>query len=153
MSGVPRPVVGTVTPENPFPTPIPDSAPKQAQSGAGVRKRSRRSARAAGSSFERVVADYLAANLDDRIDRRVKTGAKDCGDIGGIRFAGHRIVAEVKNTAKLDLPAWTREAQQEAVNDGALIGVVVHKRHGVGVPGQQWVTLTLEDLTKLLALG
>ena len=36
--------------------------------------RSRASARAAGTRFERAVADYLATHVDDRIDRRVGTG-------------------------------------------------------------------------------
>ncbi|QWT25494.1 hypothetical protein KPL76_06305 [Subtercola sp. PAMC28395] len=42
--------------------------------------RSRASAKAAGSSFERSIADYLKVCLaDDRIDRRVKRGNKDTG--------------------------------------------------------------------------
>lgn len=48
-------------------------------------RRNHRSAKKAGTRFERSVADYLAATLDDRIDRRVKAGNKDCGDIGGVR--------------------------------------------------------------------
>ena len=39
------------------------------------RRRSRASAKSAGARFERHIADYLAAHVDDRIDRRVKTGA------------------------------------------------------------------------------
>ncbi|GLE59554.1 hypothetical protein NJBCHELONAE_48670 [Mycobacteroides chelonae] len=116
--------------------------------------RSRASAKAAGSRFERTTADYLAAALGNPyIDRRVKTGAKDCGDIAGVqRFPdGQRVVIECKDTAKFDLPQWTREAAAEAVNDGALVGVVVHKRHGVGDPSQQWVSMTLGDLVALLS--
>ncbi len=115
-------------------------------------RRNRRSAKSAGSRFERTVADYLAAVLDDRIDRRVKTGAKDCGDIGGVRRSpcGSRIAIECKDTAKMDLPQWTREAAAEAANDGALLGVVVHKRRGVGDPSEQWVSMTLADLVALI---
>lgn len=40
-----------------------------------ARRRSRASAKSAGARFERHIADYLAAHVDDRIDRRVKTGA------------------------------------------------------------------------------
>jgi hypothetical protein len=112
--------------------------------------RTRASAKAAGSRFEREVADHLAARVDDRIDRRVKTGANDKGDIAGVRFLGHRVVLELKNTARTDLPGWMREAHLEAANDQALLGVVVHKRHGVGDPGQQWVTMTLDDLVTIL---
>jgi hypothetical protein len=59
--------------------------------------RSRASAKAAGSRFERVIADHLAAVIDDRIDRRVKTGAADKGDIGGLRVHGQRVVLELKD--------------------------------------------------------
>lgn len=113
--------------------------------------RSHRSARAAGTRFERSIADYLAATLnDDRIDRRAKTGAKDRGDIAGIRVHGQRLVVECKDTAKVSLPAWTNEAHIEAGNDDALVGVVIHKRHGVTDPGKQWVAMTVDDLAALI---
>lgn len=113
--------------------------------------RNRRSARSAGSRTERVVADYLAAALDDdRIDRRVKTGAKDRGDIGGLRVHGQRLVVEVKDCARQDLPAWTREAHLEAGNDDALTGVVVAKRRGTTNPGEFWVHMTVDDLAALI---
>lgn len=112
--------------------------------------RSRASARAAGARFERSIADWLASNLDDRIDRRVKTGAKDRGDIGGIRHRGERVVLELKDTARTDLAGWIREAHLEARNDDARIGVVVHKRRGTTNPADQWVHMTLADLAWLL---
>jgi hypothetical protein len=115
--------------------------------------RTRSSAKAAGSRFERDVADFLATTIDDRIDRRVKTGAADKGDIGGLRFKGHRIVLECKNHSRLDLAGWIAEAQLEADNDGAEIGVVVHKRHNVGAAGRQWVTMTLADFAWLIREG
>ena len=71
--------------------------------------RSRRSAKAAGARFERVVADYLAEVLDDdRIDRAPKAGAKDKGDIAGVRLNGHRVVIECKDVSRTDLPKWVR---------------------------------------------
>lgn len=112
--------------------------------------RSRASAKAAGSRFEREVADYLATHVDDRIDRRVKTGARDRGDIAGVRVHGERIVIECKNTTRINLAGWANEARAEAENDSAAIGVVVHKRHGNGKPDEQWVTMTLADLAWLL---
>ena len=113
--------------------------------------RTRKSAKAAGARFERVVADYLAEELDDdRIDRAPKAGAKDKGDIANVRMGDHKIVIECKDVVRMDLPKWTREAQVEAENVGALVGVVVHKRHGIAKPDQQWATTTLGDLTKLL---
>lgn len=112
--------------------------------------RNRKSAKAAGSRFEREVADFLATRVDDRIDRRAKTGAKDRGDITGVRHRGHRVVIECKNTTRPNLAGWITEAHTEAGNDDAAIGIIAHKRHGVADPAQQWVTMTLSDLTFLL---
>jgi len=113
--------------------------------------RTRASAKAAGSRFERRIADALAAALnDDRIDRRVKTGASDRGDIAGVRLHGQRVVIECKDVAKMRLPEWTSEAHTEAGNDDALVGLVVHKRHGVSDPLAQWVTCTVADLVAIL---
>jgi len=113
--------------------------------------RNRRSAKQAGSATERAVADYLAGALDDdRIDRRVKTGAKDRGDIGGVRVHGRRLVLEVKDCAKVDISGWTAQAHTEAGNDDALAGVVVAKRRGTTDPGRYWVHMTVDDLLALL---
>lgn len=113
--------------------------------------RSRASAKAAGTRFEGLIATALRYALDDdRIERRARSGAKDRGDISGVRAYGQRVVIECKDCARVDLPAWTREARTEAGNDDALVGVVVHKRHGVGDPLQQWVSMTLADLVALL---
>ena len=112
--------------------------------------RSRASAKAAGSSFERLVADYLAENVSEFVDRRVKTGGSDKGDIGGLRAHGSRVVVEAKNHTKLSLGTWLGEAETERVNDGALVGLVAHKRHGKGKPGDQLVTMTLANLCALI---
>lgn len=112
--------------------------------------RSRASAKKAGTAFERSIADYLAATVDDRIDRRVKTGTADKGDIAGLRHHGHRLVVEAKNVSRINLAGWAREAEAERVNDDALAGIVVHKRHGVADPAQQWVCMTLAELVALL---
>jgi len=115
--------------------------------------RTRASAKKAGSSFERSVADYLAEHVDDRIDRRVKNGAKDRGDISGLRHHGHRLVVECKNTAVTALGPWSAEAEAERGNDDALAGIIVHKRHGKGQPADQWVTMTMGELVALLTLS
>ena len=111
--------------------------------------RSNKSARAAGTRFERLSADCLATLIDDRIDRRVKTGNKDRGDIGGWRYAGLRIVAELKDVARTDLGGWVREAEVERLNDDAHVALVIHKRRGHGDPLDQYVTTTLRDLIAL----
>lgn len=117
--------------------------------------RSRATAKAAGSSFERLTADYLNENVDDRIDRRVKTGAHDKGDIGGVRYRpshfGGRVAIECKDYGgRLEAGKWLKEAEVERVNDGAIAGVVVAKRRGTTNPADQFVLMTLADLSALL---
>lgn len=113
--------------------------------------RSRASAKKAGSSFERSLADWLAAKIDDRIDRRVKNGAKDRGDIGGLRHMGGRVVIEAKDYGGRLMPGpWIGEAETERGNDDALCGLVIAKRRGTTDPGQQFVLMTVNDLTALL---
>lgn len=112
--------------------------------------RSRASAKTAGARFERLIADTLSRHVDDRIDRRVRNGSKDRGDIGGWRYAGLRIVAECKDTTHATLGPWIAEAEVERLNDDADVAVVVHKRRGKGDGLDQYVTLTLRDLITLL---
>ncbi|WP_067891271.1 hypothetical protein [Nocardia vaccinii] len=113
--------------------------------------RSRASAKTAGTRHESSIAAYLAEHVDDRIERRAKTGAKDRGDLSGLRApGGGRIVVEAKNVTRTALAEWAAEAEAERGNDDALAGVVIHKRHGVGDPGAQWVTCTLADLVAIL---
>ena len=114
------------------------------------------SAKKAGASFERLVADYLKDRLaDDRIDRRVKSGSKDRGDIGGVKtVCGGRVVIEAKNYGgEFKVTPWLREAEIERGNDDALIGAVVAKRRGTTEPGEQVVFMTLETFADLLLGG
>ena len=113
--------------------------------------RSNRSARAAGSRFEKSIADALAWHLkDDRIERRVTNGARDRGDIASVRTRdGQRLVVECKDHARLELGRWVTEAHYEAINDNAVAGMVVHKRRGTADPLEQYVTLTLGDLLRI----
>lgn len=112
--------------------------------------RSRASAKKAGSSFERLCADYLRDNWDDRIDRRVKTGSIDKGDIANFRVNGHRIVLECKDETKYDFNNAINEAQAEAVNDGAVVGFALVKRRGKASPADQFVVSTLSDFLNFL---
>lgn len=112
--------------------------------------RTRQSAKNAGTRMERQIADYFAQHIDDRIDRRTKTGNKDRGDISGMRHMGGRIVVEIKNCARTELGAWMSEAETERGNDDAQVAIVISKRHGRGQPGDQWVHMTVRDLVALL---
>lgn len=115
-----------------------------------ARKRTRGSAKRAGARMESDVVGYLAAHIDDGIERRVTNGSRDRGDVSGLRAHGQRVVVECKNTAAWSPGTWLREAETERVNDGALAGVVVAKRHGIADPAQQVVLMTLADFAALL---
>ena len=113
-------------------------------------RRNRTSAKKAGTSFERLIADYLATHIDDRIDRQIRYGAKDVGDIAGLRAWGQKLVAECKNVRTLNLPKWAEEADIERGNADALAGIIIHKRHGRSAPETQWVTMTLGEFVALI---
>lgn len=115
--------------------------------------RSRTTARKAGATFERVVANYLKETLgDDSIDRQVKTGSRDLGDIRGVTDAhGNPIAIECKDYGgRLHPTAWIREAHTEAANKNTNTGIIIAKRRGTTRPADQWVITTLEDLTRLI---
>lgn len=114
--------------------------------------RNRQSAKQAGAKFERVVADHLAERYDDRIDRRVKTGAADKGDIANLRTRdGRRLVVECKDWGgQIKAAEAMAEVEVETENDAALAGVAVIKRKGVSDPGKQWVLTTVEHLLWIL---
>ncbi|MFD3431140.1 hypothetical protein [Nocardia fluminea] len=116
--------------------------------------RNRASAKAAGTRHETSITTYLAEQLDDdRIERRAKNGAKDRGDIGGVRTsAGGRLVIECKDYGgRLQAGPWLGEAEVERGNDDALAGLVVAKRRGTTDPGAQFVLMTVRDLVAILS--
>ena len=112
--------------------------------------RSRASAKAAGTRFERLIADWLRDNVSEFIDRRAKTGNRDKGDLGGIRAHGQEVVAELKDHARFDLAGWINQADVERGNADALAGVVIFKRRGTADPGDQYALMTVRDLAALL---
>lgn len=118
-------------------------------------RRNHRSAKAAGSRMERLVAEFLAFRLaDDRIEVRRTNGMNDRGDITGVKtIRGGRVVIECKDTSRDNLPAWIREAEIERGNDDAVIGVVAHKKIGSANPADQYVSMTLEMFARLLEGG
>lgn len=113
--------------------------------------RSRASAKSAGSSHEQSIAGYLAAHVDDRIERRVKNGANDRGDISSLRVLGNRVVVECKDyRGEIHASTWIKEAEVEAGNDDAIAGLVIAKRRGTTQPGEQWVLMDLDSLIALI---
>ncbi len=114
--------------------------------------RSRKSAKAAGSRFERIIADCLNEHVSEFIDRKVKTGAKDTGDLANIRTnIGKKVTAELKDYGgQFHVAEWLREAETERVNAGDDCGVVIAKRRGVADPLEQVVFMTVRDLCAFL---
>lgn len=114
--------------------------------------RSRASAKAAGTRHETSVVTYLAEHLDDdRIERRSKNGAKDRGDVTGVKHLGQRVVIEAKDYGgQVKVGPWLNEAETERGNDDAGVGLVVAKRRGTTAAGEQVVMMTLADLVSLM---
>lgn len=109
-----------------------------------------------GATFEQDTADFFADALgDERIERRVKHGTNDRGDIAGLYIRGKRTVIECKNHKRMELAEWLDEAERERGNDDAEFGIVVHKRRGCGKAkfGQNYATMTLETLAAIIAGG
>lgn len=111
---------------------------------------------ARGTAFETAIAAYMSEWLGVEVVRRARSGAKDKGDLHGLKTRdGRRIVAELKNHARLDLAGWVTEAETEARNDQADVAIVVHKRRNKGIKqlGESYVTMTLDNLLELLTDG
>lgn len=114
--------------------------------------RTRASAKAAGTKFESDQVAWLQQVVDDRIERRARNGAKDRGDISGVRtFRSGRVVIECKNYGgRIEAAQWVKEAEIERLNDDAIAGVVMIKRARTGKPDEQYVLMTAADFAALL---
>lgn len=91
-----------------------------------------------GTAAETAVVNVLKDAGFDHVERRALSGALDRGDIAGI--VG--VVIEVKNHAKIDLAQFVDEAEIEANNDGADLGVTWIKRRGKSSPLDWYVVMT-----------
>lgn len=105
---------------------------------------------AKGSSFERLMADWFKAQWSQYVDRKVKTGGKDTGDIGNFWVGSHEVTIECKNLKSYDLAGAVSEAEQESLNAATLCGVAIVKRKGKGQPADQYVVMTAHSFIKLL---
>lgn len=109
-----------------------------------------------GSRFETRVAERLSVLTGLPIERRHLMGVNDRGDLSGVVAGGHRLVIECKNVRGLAaVPQHLREAAREAVNDNALLGIVVQKRDRVSVEtdagiDEQYAIMRLADLARLI---
>lgn len=78
-----------------------------------------------GTAAESAVRDFLREHGYPYCERLSLSGSKDRGDLTGI---DPRVVVEVKAAKELDLGPWMRETEQERLNAGAEIGLLVVKR-------------------------
>lgn len=116
-----------------------------------TRTRNRLSAKKAGRHMETLIANYLAKHVADHIEVRSRNGAKDRGDISGLRHMSRRIVVEVKDRGgQAFIGPWLAETEIERLNDDAGVGIVVAKRYNIADPGKQLVLMTMDDLICLL---
>lgn len=109
-----------------------------------------------GASFEQQVADYIRKMTGNEfVERRVKNGAKDRGDIAGVLMHGKRTVVECKNHRRYELAEWIKEAEVERGNDDAEYAFVVVKRPGCGEKsfGDNLVVCTLENFCAMQVGG
>jgi hypothetical protein len=100
-----------------------------------------------GNRAEVAVVNFLKAHgWDVETSRNARGGTQKGADVLG----DFPLAVEVKNQARVDLPGWWRQAQEQA-GDG--LAVVVHKRVGSSDPGEWWATMdlvTLVDLVRVL---
>lgn len=110
---------------------------------------------AKGSSYERMVADYIRTETGQPADRRVKTGTKDKGDLMGVTFLGQDVCVECKNRRAMQLSVWVDEAEAERANAKAALGVVIHHRKGCGAKrlGKSYATMELDSLLDMMRWG
>ncbi len=113
-----------------------------------ARRRSRRSAKAAGRSLENDLVEVFQRHGLAAV-RLGLQGTQDRGDIKVDLAPDH--VFEAKNCRTLALTQWWREALRERDNAQARFAWIVHKRHGVSDPSEQWVTTTTGQLAEILA--
>lgn len=99
-----------------------------------------------GDAAEREVTRYLQGS--GFTASRIPAGSN--ADIGDIWLPPPLPAIQVKNVARIDLSGWCDQVAKQALNADREHGVVVHKRRGKSDPGDWYVTMTLETLTKLL---
>jgi len=103
--------------------------------------------KAKGTRWESAVVEYLRArHLDAR--RKVQTGGADQGDISIEEMPF--LVIEAKAGKSYDLAGWLAEANAEAINAGASVGVVFAKRRGKTSPGDGYVVTDGDTFCELL---
>jgi Holliday junction resolvase len=99
-----------------------------------------------GTAAETAVVRYLQEHGFPYAERRALHGNLDKGDITGCG----PIVFEVKDHAKITIPAWLKELEEEVANAKAEAGAVVAKKRGTLKVGEWYAIMPVSALVKLL---
>lgn len=108
--------------------------------------RSRATARQAGTKWETAIVKVLIDHGWPHAERRRLSGTRDRGDIAGVPG----VVIEAKNTNRLEVAAAVDEANVEALNANAPIGVAWFKRKGKTSPLDGYVLMSGDTFLRLL---
>jgi hypothetical protein len=111
-----------------------------------TRKRSRLSAKKAGTAWESEIVRHLNNAGWIHAERRRLAGALDKGDIAGIPG----VVIEAKNTTGYDIAGALDEAETERQNAEANYGVAWIKRKGKPTAADGFVVMDGATFTRLL---
>lgn len=103
-----------------------------------------------GSTYERAIVLYLREQ-GFNVDRTRAGWVDDRGDVHGIQ---HPVLGpftiECKNHKAMDLAGWLTELDREVLANSGGLGAVVHKRRGETNSENQYATLPLWMLVRLL---
>ena len=102
-----------------------------------------------GTQFETAIVNHILA-YGLPAQRMPKYGTRDRGDIHIHDGAGDLWVIEAKNRKGYDLPTAMAQLAAEKENAGAMFGVAVIKRNGVGDVGRSFVVCELDDWLETL---
>lgn len=108
-------------------------------------------AKAKGTQAENFLVNYLRSRFWPFAERRAQSGRNDTGDVTGTP----NLVWEMKSGARLDVPGWLTETEQERARAGAEFGILVIKPKGLGEAsvGRWWAILPMDQMTDLLRMA
>jgi Holliday junction resolvase len=103
-----------------------------------------------GSAYERSIVNHLR-ECGFTVDRTRAGWTDDRGDIHGVSNpSGQPFTFECKNHRRDNLSGWIKELAVEVSNAGGMVGAVIHKKVGTTEPAEQYATLPVAMLVRLL---
>lgn len=111
--------------------------------------------RAKGTKFETAVAEYLRLATGMNVERNPLYGDGDRGDLRGLKIKDEPVTIECKNTKKLELSDFLKQAEKEAANNLSDYGIVIWKRPKIGIDNpiktaDHAVIMTLSTFTQIV---